>query len=730
MSFGTILDYTYNRNQGVKLTILSMGFLTGDKEGHTFRISIVDKKGDVDLSGASVTGWFIPNDQGLIDDLSVPLKGSVDGNKAILSLPAEAYLEVGRFNLVIKLNFDGDISTIFWGTGNVSRSRTDSQIDVGNVIPSLEDLLAQIEKIESAIATAKQAASEANESATKANASARKADESSATANASAAKADTSALNANSAVENVNAAVLKIDGMTVSAEKADKADAAISEVNGVKHIAFKLPKGDTGATPDIQFHVSTGAAGTDVLLEQSGTAEEPVINLTIPRGDTGAVDGVDYFEGTPKALGTAASGTSNGLSRGDHVHPMPSAEDVGARPNTWLPSKTDIKTMILGTWDGNTTPNDIPFGISYVAVGNLTDGHGFPVGFATVFALKDSVHRLFQLLVEKDNGRMYIRSAADGTNWGPWKKYLAADDTAANASKLGGRTPGFYMQMTNLLDNSYWKEPSRIINQRGQTSYTTSGYSIDRWTNTSGMSVNILDGYLRLENTSESRKGFAQKIEPGKILSGKPYTFAVCTADGRVYMLSVAAPISAEGSTVASAKAYIEDRAEIVFVVSRADMDGDDIAESELYSLIINVNAGKTLDLVWAAIYEGEYTADSLPQYVPKSQTSELLECLRYFWKVGRVGGTGYVYSASTAYVILTTPVYMRIAPSAKASSDLTFTVRTDGKKYTLTELGSNLIRQENQLRISMIATDSGLSANQSLNVLKDSGTLEFSADL
>ena len=90
MSFGTILDYTYNRNQGVKLTILSMGFLTGDKEGHTFRISIIDKQGNVDLTGSSVTGWFIPNDQGLIDDLSVPLTGFVEGNKAIRALPAEA----------------------------------------------------------------------------------------------------------------------------------------------------------------------------------------------------------------------------------------------------------------------------------------------------------------------------------------------------------------------------------------------------------------------------------------------------------------------------------------------------------------------------------------------------------------------------------------------------------------------------------------------------------------
>ena len=33
---------------------------------------------------------------------------------------------------------------------------------------------------------------------------------------------------------------------------------------------------------------------------------------------------------TPAALGTAAAGTSTAVSRGDHVHAMPSAADVGA----------------------------------------------------------------------------------------------------------------------------------------------------------------------------------------------------------------------------------------------------------------------------------------------------------------------------------------------------------------------------------------------------------------
>lgn len=303
-SIATQLYYTYNLNHGVKLTVLPMAFLTGNKEGHTFYISVVNNKGSVDLSDASVSGWFIPNDKGLIDDLSVPLSGRIESNTAILSLPQEAYLETGRFSLVINLNKNGKTSTIFWGSGNVSRSNTDSLVDVGDVIPSLEDLLAQISRIEKAITDANAAKDAANTAAKYANDEAK-----------------------------------KIDGLTVDAKSTDMPSAEVSVKNGVRHISFGL------VTPRITFEGETGAAGTDVKIEQSGTPENPVVKLTIPRGDTGNIDGLDYYEGNPAALGTASPGTANGVARGNHVHPMPSAADVGARPDSWTPSAEEVGAL-------------------------------------------------------------------------------------------------------------------------------------------------------------------------------------------------------------------------------------------------------------------------------------------------------------------------------------------------------------------------------------------------
>lgn len=100
------------------------------------------------------------------------------------------------------------------------------------------------------------------------------------------------------------------------------------------------------------------------------------------------------------------------------------ADQVGARASTWLPSHNDMRTMILGTWDGSTVPNNMPAGITYVAAGDLSTGHGFPIGYCTIMALRDSTSRLFQILITKETGKMYIRSAIDGTTWGEWQSYL------------------------------------------------------------------------------------------------------------------------------------------------------------------------------------------------------------------------------------------------------------------------------------------------------------------
>ena len=93
--------------------------------------------------------------------------------------------------------------------------------------------------------------------------------------------------------------------MTVSATPVSTgtATAALSMVDGHYHLALGLPKGDTGATPQISVQVQTGAAGSEASVSVSGTAANPVIHLTIPRGDVGRIENLT-INGKPVESGT------------------------------------------------------------------------------------------------------------------------------------------------------------------------------------------------------------------------------------------------------------------------------------------------------------------------------------------------------------------------------------------------------------------------------------------
>lgn len=84
----------------------------------------------------------------------------------------------------------------------------------------------------------------------------------------------------------------------------------------------------------------------------------------------------------------------------------------------------------------------------------------------------------------------------------------------------------------NLLDNWYFGNP---VNQRGQTTYTTSAdeYTIDRWLKGAG-TLNIEDGYISASLTNWG--SIIQNIEPNlfKALAGKTLTFSVLHKNGQL----------------------------------------------------------------------------------------------------------------------------------------------------------------------------------------------------
>lgn len=231
-------------------------------------------------------------------------------------------------------------------------------------------------------------------------------------------------------------------------------------------------------------------------------------------------------------------------------------------------------------------------------------------------------------------------------------------DSAANSAKLGGKAPEYYIQPRNLLDNSDFKNP---VNQRGQTSYSGTKYTIDRWwLQTDTGTASIGDNGLTLATNDSTSCKIMQYVE--KLDINKVYTFVIKDTSENVYLIhSVPNGRNEEQTSFGS------------MIVNTTNLNNENKS-----AFSMSLDPGTTITLIWAALYEGTYTADTLPPYVPKGYAAELAECMRYYRKsyVGSSipafadGGVVTLRPANTNW--LCTVVFdkpMRIAPTVTVYS-------------------------------------------------------------
>ena len=206
----------------------------------------------------------------------------------------------------------------------------------------------------------------------------------------------------------------------------------------------------------------------------------------------------------------------------------------------------------------------------------------------------------------------------------------------------------------NLLDNSDFRNP---VNSKGQTSYSEIGYTIDRWnTVASHIGVSVDSGFISISNSGSGRSSIEQRIDGSFV--GKTLTFAVCDNNNSIHC--VTASIKADTGEVQ--------------VFSMSDFDGHTIRLIMYKGGIVAVQAmiavGATLKLKWAALYEGAYTAETLPPYRPKGDAVELAECQRYLPVAIITGedefksiGAGAAISESEIKIVIPVPTSPRKTP-------------------------------------------------------------------
>lgn len=144
----------------------------------------------------------------------------------------------------------------------------------------------------------------------------------------------------------------------------------------------------------------------------------------------------------------------------------------------------------------------------------------------------------------------------------------------------------------NLLDNSDFRNP---VNQRGQASYTGE-YGIDRWRVWNSDTLTVNSGYIT------SNGSVFQYLLPS-VVQNSVHTLAAKKTDGSILL-------------------YTKNPSE---VYSTADNGlGLGVDNNMDNDVVIHLPTGSYL---WAALYEGEYTAETLPEYQPKGYMVEALNC-------------------------------------------------------------------------------------------------------
>lgn len=206
-------------NRGIRKTFFETLFATGGNKAHRIDVPLVRDGKAVSLSGAQADGFFTP----YAGNKTIHCSGTVSGSTVSVTLDKSCYTQTGPFAFVIQVTLNGVTNTVFWGESSVFSGTAETIIDGNYMIYDLPELLKRIAAMDEATTAAQAATTNAN----------------TATANA-----DTAAASANNAAKKIDSMTVQVSGLEAGAAPTAK----LTETDGHYHLAFGVPKGNTGAT--------------------------------------------------------------------------------------------------------------------------------------------------------------------------------------------------------------------------------------------------------------------------------------------------------------------------------------------------------------------------------------------------------------------------------------------------------------------------------------------------
>lgn len=206
-----------------------------------------------------------------------------------------------------------------------------------------------------------------------------------------------------------------------------------------------------------------------------------------------------------------------------------------------------------------------------------------------------------------------------------------------NAETLDGRPPEYYLPAVQLLDN-----PDFAIAQAGYNGlHLARMFHADRWEGNGSGTLSANGGV----KTFKSNSGFAMMYQylwnDGRD-SGKPYTLAVTLPDGTRLVGSGVSPSAVSSGEDDFIDITAPDK-KCWFMVLKG-------ANNMVRVRVDASQTGASVSFKNIALYEGTYTADTVPPYVPPDPTLELTKCRNYYRKLKYLVVRPYNVGSSARY--------------------------------------------------------------------------------
>lgn len=124
----------------VHVQMIKGNVFSQDEQANLIGVTVTDGGEAATLSG-SVAASIIR-----ADGATIAQAGTLSGNMCSVVLPASAYAVPGPLVVTLKLTYNGAVTTLLAVAAMVYRSSTDTVVDPGTIIPSIQDLIAEIDE--------------------------------------------------------------------------------------------------------------------------------------------------------------------------------------------------------------------------------------------------------------------------------------------------------------------------------------------------------------------------------------------------------------------------------------------------------------------------------------------------------------------------------------------------------------------------------------------------------